>query len=123
MKRLQQLEASLNAYTVNFDASILRPLVEIFESSLRERFSREGYAYLFEGLEQINIKINDEPLNFHVTSYGSALLLWVSNNNVHTYNLLKNFITKLDVMEDIKTLVDFNKHIEVYCGFFVVGKG
>ena len=94
----------------------------MFNASLRERLSREGYACLFEGMEQINIQITDEGLKFHVTSYGTAPLLWISSNNAHTYNMFKAFMTGLDIMDDIKTLVDFNDHIEVYCGFFVVGK-
>jgi hypothetical protein len=93
----------------------------MFDASLNERLNREGYAYLFEGMEQINIQITDEDLKFHVTSYGTAPLLWVSNNNTHTYNIFKSFMTELDVMDEIKELLDFDNNIEVYCGFFVVG--
>lgn len=39
MKQLQQIEASLNAYKVNF------------YSLLNQKLNREGYAYLFEGME------------------------------------------------------------------------
>ena len=93
----------------------------MFETSLSERLNREGYAYLFEGLEQINIQITDAEMKFHVTSYGSAPLLWISNNNTQTYNIFKSFMSELDVMEDIRSLVDCEDQIEVYCGFFVVG--
>ncbi|HHJ35662.1 MAG TPA: hypothetical protein ENJ87_07840 [Gammaproteobacteria bacterium] len=122
MKYLQQIEPGLNAYTVSFDPSLLDTLRKIFDDSLRERFQREGYAYLFSGMEQINIQIKMEDLQFHVTSYGTAPLLWVSNNNAHTYNIFKTFMTELDIMDDIKELVDFENRIEVYCCFFVVGK-
>lgn len=94
----------------------------MFDTSLKARLNRDGYAYLFEGLEQINIQITDEELKFHVTSYGTAPLIWISNNNKHTYNIFKSFIDGLGIMDDIKTLVDFDDHIQVYCGFFVVGK-
>lgn len=122
MKRLQQIETGLNAYTVSFDTSLLQTLRKMFDDSLRERLSREGYAYLFAGSEQINIQMTLEELQFHVTSYGTAPLLWISNNNAHTYNIFKSFMTELDIMDDIKTLVDFDNDIQVYCGFFVVGK-
>lgn len=122
MKHLQQLEPGLNAYKVSFDSSLLNTLRAMFDSNLRERLGREGYAYLFTGTEQINIQMKLEELQFHITSYGTAPLLWISNNNAHTYNLFKSFMTELDIMDDIKTLVDFENHIEVYCGFFVVGK-
>ena len=122
MKRLQQLEPGLNAYKVSFDSSLLNTLRTMFDSYLRERLSREGYAYLFTGLEQINLQMKLDDLQFHVTSYGTAPLLWISNNNAHTYNIFKSFMNELDIMDDIKELVDFEDHIEVYCGFFVVGK-
>ena len=44
MNYLQQIEPGLNAYTVNFDASILNTLRTMFDDALRERLSREGYA-------------------------------------------------------------------------------
>ena len=122
MKHLQQIEPDLNAYTVSFDTSFLDTLRAVFDSSLRERLEREGYAYLFTGMEQINIQLKLEELQFHVTSYGTAPLLWISNNNAHTYQLFKSFMNELNIMDDIKTLIDFDEHIEVYCGFFVVGK-
>lgn len=122
MKRLQQLQPGLNAYKLSFDPSLLDTLRVMFDSNLRERLGREGYAYLFTGTEQINIQMKLEELQFHITSYGTAPLLWISNNNAHTYNLFRSFMTELDIMDDIKALVDFENHIEVYCGFFVVGK-
>ena len=122
MKRLRQIEPGLNAYTVNFEPSLLSTLRTMFDDFLKERLNREGYAYLFSGMEQINIQLILEDLQFHITSYGTAPLLWVSNNNAHTYNIFKSFMNDLDIMEDIKDLVDFENKIEVYCGFFVVGK-
>jgi len=122
MKHLKQIEPDLNAYTVNFDTALLDTLRTMFDSALRERLDREGYTYLFTGMEQINIQMKLEELQFHITSYGTAPLLWISNNNTHTYQLFKSFMTELAIMDDIQTLVDCDDHIEVYCGFFVVGK-
>ena len=122
MKRLQQLEPGLNAYRLSFDPSLLNTLRTMFDEVLKERLNREGYAYLFTGMEQINIQMKFEELQFHITSYGTAPLLWISNNNAHTYKLFKSFMDELDIMDDIKELVDFENKIEVYCGFFVVGK-
>jgi hypothetical protein len=48
-----------------------------------------------------------EELQFYLTSYGTAPLLWVANNNAHTYKLFKSFMNELDIMDDIKELVDF----------------
>ena len=114
MKRLQQLEPGLNAYTVSFDSTLLDTLRTMFDEFLKERLSREGYDYLFAGMEQINIQMKLEELQFHITSYGTAPLLWISNNNAHTYNVFRSFMSDLDIMDDIKELVDFEDHIEVY---------
>jgi len=122
MKHLQQLEPGLNAYKVSFDPSLLTALREMFDNALRERLNRAGYTYLFEGMEQIDVQLKLEALQFHVTSYGTAPLLWISSNNAHTYQRFKAFMDGLDIMGDIKELVDYDDHIEVYCCFFVVGK-
>ena len=122
MKQLQQLEPGLNAFRVKFDPAIITNLQTMFNDVLRERLMRPGYDYLFAGMEQINIQMKLEDWQFHVTSYGSAPLLWISSNNAHSYDVFKSFMLDLDIMDDIKELVDFDQHIEVYCGFFVVGK-
>jgi hypothetical protein len=122
MKLLQQIEPGLNAYTLSFDPAALDTLRTMFDNALRERLNREGYAYLFTGMEQINIQMKLEELQFHITSYGTAPLLWISNNNAFTYKLFKSFMDELDIIDDIKILVDFENTIEMYCGFFVVGK-
>jgi len=122
MKKLQQIAPGLNAYKVSFDASLLTALQTMFDNALKERLNREGYAYLFTGMEQINIQMKLDDLQFHVTSYGTAPLLWISNNNAHTSEIFKSFMDELDIMGDIKQRVDFDNKIEVYSGFFVVGK-
>lgn len=122
MKRLQQIEKDVNAFSVKFDPEMLEPLQELFDDYLRERLGRDGYAYLFSGMEQINIQMKLDEYQFHVTSYGTAPLLWISNNNAHTYQIFRSFMDDLNIMDEIKELVDFDNGIEVYCGFFVVGK-
>jgi len=122
MKQLQKIEPELNAYRLNFDPALLQPLQTVFDTALKERLQREGYSYLFTGMEQIDLQMKIEEWQFHVTSYGTAPLLWISNNNAQTYALFKAFMQSLDITDDIKQLVDFDKDIEMYCGFFVVGK-
>ena len=76
MKRLQQLEPGLNAYTVSFDSSLLDTLRTMFDDFLKERLNREGYDYLFAGMEQINIQMKLEGQisvgDKKTTEYGSV---------------------------------------------------
>lgn len=120
--KLQPLQAGLNAYTLTFDHSLLEPVREMYNASLDARLNREGYAYLYEGMEQINFQITDEHLQYHVTSYGTAPLVWVSCNNDYTFSVFRAFFDALAIDDDLKPLVDHEKTIRMYCGFFVIGK-
>ncbi len=59
--------------------------------------------------------------DFLIVSYGSSPLLWVSSNDLETYGLFKRFFDALEIKDAIKQLVDFDRDIVMYCGFFVVG--
>lgn len=112
----------MNAYTIGFDAALLKPLQAIFNSSLSERLHSEDYAYLYEGVKQIDTHITHDQLSFHVLSYETEPLIWISNNNEQTYELFRNFIVESKILDELKPLIDHEKRIQVYCGFFVVGK-
>ena len=68
----QRAEFDLNAYTVTFDSSLLNSIRAMFDDYLRERLEREGYAYLFTGMEKIDIQMKLEDLN--------SLLIYLSIN-------------------------------------------
>lgn len=121
MKHLKQVSPGLNVYTAAFDSHLLDKLRTAFNTHLRQGLSEEQNAHLLAGGKSINIDVTYQKYNYHVESYGQAPLLWVSNNNLRTYNLFKSFLKSLDIIDDIKTLVDFEKHIRMYCGFFVIG--
>lgn len=121
MKRLKKLSPGLNVYTVTYDASLLDRLRKVFTTSLLQGLSAEKNVDLLSGDSNVNLEISDRKLQFHILSYGNAPLLWISNNNVRTYNIFKSFLQSLDIIDDIKELVDFKKDLRMYCGFFVVG--
>ena len=52
----------------------------MFDTSLRERLNREGCAYLFEGMEQVNIQLTLDELKFH-NIWGQ------SKNSVNTFTI------------------------------------
>jgi len=121
MKRLKKMSPALNAYTVSYDASLLDRLRKVFNASLLQGLTAKQNAGLLAGENRVNLVVSDKKLQFHILSYGNAPLLWISNNNIRTYNIFKSFLTSLDITDDIKELVDYNKDLRMYCGFFVVG--
>ncbi len=121
MKRLKKISPELNAYTVSYDASLLDRLRKVFNASLLQGLIARQNAGLLAGESKVNLMVGDEKLQFHILSYDKAPLLWISNNNIRTYNIFKSFLTSLDIIDDIKELVDYDKDLRMYCGFFVVG--
>ena len=121
MKQLKKLSPGLNVYTVSYDASLLDKLRKVFKESLMDGLKAEQNAHLLSGGKGVNLEFTDKKLKFHFLSYGTAPLLWISNNNLGTYNIFKSFLKKLDILDDIKELVEYKKDLRMYCGFFVVG--
>jgi len=121
MKRLKKLSPALNAYTVSFESSLLDKLRKVFDTYLKSGLSAEKNSYLLSGKNIVNVEIKGQDIQFHILSYGATPLLWVSNNNIRTYNIFKSFLRSLDIIDDIKQLVDYKKSLRMYCGFFVVG--
>lgn len=70
---------------------------------------------------RICLKVRNKIISkYHVTSYGTAPLLWISNNNTNTYNIFKKLMTDINVMDEIKELLDYDRRIEVYCVFLLL---
>jgi len=121
MKRLNRLSPDLNAYTVAFDHAMLERLRKVFNDSLMNGLKAEQNSKLLSGGGSINLEFAYKKLQFHFLSFGNAPLLWISGNNIRTYNIFKSFLRSIDILDDIKELVDYKKDIRMYCGFFVVG--
>lgn len=59
--------------------------------------------------------------SYYLTSYGDYPLLWISASDKATYEVFNQFFRSLDIVDDTKLLVDFDKSIVMYSAFFVVG--
>lgn len=70
--------------------------------------------------DEIRIVWRERAAVFFKT-FGKKPLLWVSNNNRHTYDKFKKFFEALKIKDEIKRIVDYKKGIVLYCGFFVIG--
>ncbi len=121
MKRIEQLAPSLNAYRVAFEGDLLNEIRQLFISALSNGLSTPQSAFLFNGDAHLNFEINSQDYRFNLKSYGKTPLLWVSCNDMNTYQIFRRFADSLQIQDDIKKLVDFDKDLVMYCGFFVIG--
>lgn len=120
MKKFVQLATGVNAYTFAFDDALLNDLRELYDDGVRQYLDMPGNSHLLEGGRHIEAKWKQGQYSLYACSYGNAPLLWVSNDNVATYNLFSEFFRSLDIASDVEQLIDFENRVVVYCGFFVV---
>jgi hypothetical protein len=121
MEQLTQIGASLNAYKLNFDGSLLNEIRNVYLSTLSQGLIAPQYNFLLQGGVQHSISIKVSTYRFHLLSYGKSPLLWISAEDFYTYSVFKRFVDSLSIEDDIKKLVDFDKGLVMFAGFFVVG--
>ncbi len=54
-------------------------------------------------------------------SYDTYPLLWLSNHTLKTHQLFADFLNGLQLEPPMQKKVDFDKRLQVYSGFFVIG--
>ncbi len=117
MSNLDLFALGLNAYTFSFEDELLEELRDAYQTVVSQRLE----AAWLQGGESRAGEIEHESFRFFVTSYGSSPLIWVSCGDRHTHGLFQRFFESLHIVEDVKQLVDYDRRIVVYCGFFVIG--
>lgn len=117
MHRLEPLGGALNAYTLRFDPALLAPIQQSYLQQLQAWLQAPEQAYLLEGGHYHNLGLGA----YHLVSYDTAPLLWLSSNRPETYALFRNFFAALNIESEIRGLVDTARRIVMYCGFLVVG--
>jgi hypothetical protein len=122
MKKLTQIGKSMNAYTFAFDGNLLSEIRGIYESVIASGFESnpELRPMLFRGEGVISANVNILDYSFSIRSYSISPLLWVSNNDMRTYDVFRKFFGSLAITEDVKELVNYKKDIVLYSGFFVI---
>lgn len=116
---IKQLSPSLNAYTFQFDEALLDPIRRLYSVLIAPML--EKHPALLGGGNTIQTTFVYPKYRFYVLSYKEAPLLWVSNDDLPTYLPFKAFFDALQIDEEVKRLIDYDKNIVMYCGFFVVG--
>lgn len=121
MSLLQRLGPNLNAFTLEFEITLLDELKDLYDTYLSPEFNDKKNAALFEGNRQIAEPLEIDPHKFYIVSYNKSPLLWVSNDCRETYDIFKRFFVALKLENHLKKLIDHEKNIVMYCGFFVIG--
>jgi hypothetical protein len=121
MSALKKIDPKSNAYTFVFDEKILDDIRSAYHSHILPHLESPEHASLFEDGESRVGEIGANDQSYFYTSYGKEPLIWVANNNWHTYELFKNVFEALDIRDEVKQLVDFENDITLYSGFLVVG--
>jgi hypothetical protein len=117
MGYLDELAPGLNAFTTTFDPAALGELQDSYRTVVEPALDMR----CLDGGELRQDRIEHGETSYYVTSFGHSPLLWISGNNSRTHEAFCRFYDRLDVEEEIKHLVDHDRNIVVYCGFFVVG--
>lgn len=121
MKKLMRIGAKLNGFKLQFDDSLLNEIRESYQQYLHSYLTHPQNQHLFEGGTKLKHAINDATNEYFLISYQKNPLLWISANTSKTYQIYKKFFDALDIEEDIKSLVDYDKKIVMYAGFLVIG--
>jgi hypothetical protein len=122
IQKLTPLASGVNAYTLSFDDGLLKELRTLYETDVRDFLDLPQNAHLLRGGDFVEERWQRGPHKFYAASYAGAPLLWVSSDNFATYEVFTRFFRALDIVHDIKNLIDFHREVVVYCGFFVVGE-
>ena len=122
MNKLKRLGENRNAFTFRFDGHAVDEIHAIYKNVLAPVLSDPKNGHIFEGKKPVRGEISRGSNSFYCTSYGSSPLLWFSTNNDYTFNVFRRFFHSLDIVGEVKGLVDYKKTIVMYCGFFVIGK-
>ena len=121
MNKLRQLAPSLNAFAFTFADDLLSDIRHSFETDVLPYLTAAENQRLLFGGQAIRQPIITPGQNYFNVSYGAYPLLWISGNNLQTHALYQRFYTQLGIDNEVKQLLDYDREIVVYCGFFVVG--
>jgi hypothetical protein len=121
MKTLMQINDSSNAFTLQFEDSLLTKLRASYEAHVRPFLDSPEYKPIFTGGQLIAAPLNIINSPYFMVSYGKYPLFWISSDTPESYKIFVDFFKALDITDDLKKLVDYDENIIVYSGFFVVG--
>lgn len=114
---LQRLHPELKAYRLRFEPVCLQELQGLFQQQLAPYLAAHpqllaGEYYQSEVLQ---------PQQFYLVSYDTYPLLWLTNHSQATYAPFARLFRALQLDHLLADVLDFEKQLVMYSGFFVVG--
>ena len=88
---LKLLHKDLDAYTFQFDETLLDEVRDSYNRELAILLDRPGNQYLFQGGKNHKVRMGKSAPYFAL-SFESYPLLWTSNNNEHTYGMFRHVL-------------------------------
>lgn len=120
MGPLKLLHEDLDAYTLRFEESLLNEIRDSYRRELAGLLENPQNQYLFQGGRSHRARVGRSAPYFAL-SFESYPLLWLSNNNVETYEVFRRFFDALGLEEQVRELIDCRERVVMYCGFLVIG--
>ena len=89
LEKLTPIAGGANAYTCLFDDALLDELRAVYDSAVRGVLGLPSNSHLLKGGKKVESKWAHGRYRFHACTYGEAPLLWVSSDDLPTYELFK----------------------------------
>lgn len=118
---LARIDSFSNAFTFSFDDALLEDIKETYQNHILPLLKLPEHAELFAGGEIRQGPLGQGDELYYICTYDKEPLIWLSNNNLHTYTMFKKFFDALNLKEAVKGLVNFDEDIILYSGFLVIG--
>jgi len=117
MVQLNRLADGINAYTFKFDPKLLQELRSICSEHIVPHIDAlEPHA---EGDYGEDV-FGERNKTFYYTNSFMSSLYWVSCYNKETYSHFKKILDGFGISEVVKSLIDYDQDIRLYCGFVMI---
>lgn len=113
------LSAPLKAFSFDFEPGLLEPLQVAYQDQLAAYLNHPDQQHLFEGVYYHSEILPTEA--FYLLSYDTYPLLWLSNHTLRSFQLFADFFQGLDLESALAGYLSFQKRLQIYSGFFVLG--
>ena len=119
---IEQLAPGLNAFTCRFETKILDKVNASYDQQVCEQLERSLPESWHQGGHDIFGALSGSGDNYFAASYGTNPLMWISCDSYIEYERFSRFYQDLNIETDIRRLIDCKEAVEVFSGFFVVGR-